>query len=53
MTRIDDVLSDDTNHARRFRVTTANGKTYDCHITKLIPLELEAEEMERSEKNEK
>ena len=51
--RIDDVLSDDINHARRFRVTTANGKTYDRHITKIIPLELEAEEMERSEKNEK
>ena len=48
--RIDEILSDDKNHARRLKITTAGGKTFERHVAHVIPLELEAEEIEK--KNE-
>ena len=44
--RIDEVLSTDKNHVRRVRLTTAEGKSYERHLNKIIPLELEVGEEE-------
>ena len=45
--RVDEILSEDKDHVRRVKITTAGGKTFERHISHLIPLELEAEEIER------
>ena len=48
--RVDEILSQDKNHVRRVRLTTAEGKTYERHLNKIIPLELETEEEGKREK---
>ena len=42
--RVDEILSKDRNHVRRVKITTAEGKQFERHVTKIVPLELEAEE---------
>ena len=42
--RVIKILSEDTNHVRRVLVTTADKKTFERHVTKLVPLELDHED---------
>ena len=44
LARVIKILSTDKNHVRRVLVTTADRKTYERHVTSLVPLELEEEE---------
>ena len=41
---VDKILSEDSHHVRRVRVTTADRKTFERHVTKLVPLELDHED---------
>ena len=41
--RVDAILSADKNHVRRVRVTTADKKTFERHVTKLVALEMDQE----------
>ena len=42
--RVDEILSADKNHVRRVRVTTADRKSFERHVTKLVALELDQED---------
>ena len=47
LARVDKILSEDENHVRRVVVTTADKKSFERHVTKLVALELDqAEETE-------
>ena len=44
LARVDKILSQDENHVRRVIVTTADKKSFERHVTKLVALELDQEE---------
>ena len=47
--RIDRVISEDKNHVRRVGLTTAEGKYFERHLSKVVPLEMEIEEEKEKE----
>ena len=42
--RVGEVLSKDKNHVRRVKLVTAEGKAFERHLNKIVPLELEVED---------
>lgn len=47
LARIEECISNEKTHGHRYRIKTADGRTFDRHHNHLIPLELEREESEK------